>query len=276
MVRERVVIRSKEEIALSRRAGEMAAQVLAMIGEYVKPGVTTDELDRICHDFIVNELKAIPANIGYHGYPKTVCASVNHVVCHGIPGEKKLHDGDIVNIDVALIKDGWFGDTSRMYYAGKPSILGKRLVDTTYEAMLAGIRAVRPGATLGDVGYAIQSVAHREGFSIVRDYCGHGIGTTYHDDPQVLHYGRPGTGLTLRPGMIFTIEPMVNVGKPDTKQLADGWTVVTRDRSLSAQWEHMVAVTETGFEVLTQWPDGLGEYARFGTLEGSAATANAA
>ncbi|AJC22556.1 type I methionyl aminopeptidase [Pandoraea pulmonicola] len=275
MVRERVVIRSKEEIALSRRAGEMAAQVLAMIGEYVKPGVTTDELDRICHDFIVNELKAIPANIGYHGYPKTVCASVNHVVCHGIPGEKKLHDGDIVNIDVALIKDGWFGDTSRMYYAGKPSILAKRLVDTTYEAMLAGIRAVRPGATLGDVGHAIQTVAHREGFSIVRDYCGHGIGTTYHDDPQVLHYGRPGTGLTLKPGMIFTIEPMVNVGKPDTKQLADGWTVVTRDRSLSAQWEHMVAVTESGFEVLTQWPDGLGEYARYGELA-SPATADAA
>ncbi|MBN4674817.1 type I methionyl aminopeptidase [Pandoraea nosoerga] len=275
MVRERVVIRSKEEIALSRRAGEMAAQVLAMIGEYVKPGVTTDELDRLCHDFIVNELKAIPANIGYHGYPKTVCTSVNHVVCHGIPGEKKLHDGDIVNIDVALIKDGWFGDTSRMYFAGKPSILARRLVDTTYEAMLAGIRAVRPGATLGDVGYAIQTVAHREGFSIVRDYCGHGIGTTYHDDPQVLHYGRPGTGLTPKPGMIFTIEPMVNVGKPDTKQLADGWTVVTRDRSLSAQWEHMVAVTETGFEVLTQWPDGLGEYARYGELA-SPAEANAA
>jgi methionyl aminopeptidase len=282
MVRERVVIRSKEEIALSRRAGDLAAQVLAMIGEHVKPGVTTDALDRLCHDFIVDELKAIPANIGYHGYPKTVCASVNHVVCHGIPGEKTLHDGDIVNIDVALIKDGWFGDTSRMYYAGKPSILAKRLVDTTFEAMLAGIRAVRPGATLGDVGYAIQTVAHREGFSIVRDYCGHGIGTTYHDDPQVLHYGRPGTELTLRPGMIFTIEPMVNAGKPDTKQLADGWTVVTRDRSLSAQWEHMVAVTETGFEVLTQWPDGLGEYARFGsfgnlgTLDGSAGTANAA
>ncbi|MDM8357323.1 type I methionyl aminopeptidase [Pandoraea communis] len=276
MVREHVVIHSKEEIASSRRAGEMAAQVLAMLSEHVKPGVTTDELDRLCHDFIVNELKAVPANIGYHGYPKTVCASVNHVVCHGIPGEKKLHDGDIVNIDVGLIKDGWFGDTSRMYYAGKPSILAKRLVDTTYEAMLAGIRAVRPGATLGDVGYAIQSVAHREGFSIVRDYCGHGIGTTYHDDPQVLHYGRPGTGLTLRPGMIFTIEPMVNVGKPDTRQLADGWTVVTRDRSLSAQWEHMVTVTETGFEVLTQWPDGLGEYARFGTLESSAATATAA
>ncbi|MFK0376366.1 type I methionyl aminopeptidase [Pandoraea sp. NPDC090278] len=273
MVRERVVIRSNEEIALSRHAGELAAQVLAMIGEHVKPGVTTDELDRLCHDFIVNELKAIPANIGYHGYPKTVCASVNHVVCHGIPGDKKLHDGDIVNIDVALIKDGWFGDTSRMYYAGKPSIMAKRLVDTTYEAMVAGIRAVRPGATLGDVGYAIQSVAHREGFSIVRDYCGHGIGTTYHDDPQVLHYGRPGTGLTLRPGMIFTIEPMVNVGKPDTKQLADGWTVVTRDRSLSAQWEHMVAVTETGFQVLTQWPDGLGEYARYGALDGSTATA---
>ncbi|AKC71049.1 type I methionyl aminopeptidase [Pandoraea oxalativorans] len=276
MVRERVVIRSNEEIALSRRAGELAAQVLAMIGEHVKPGVTTDELDRLCHDFIVDELKAIPANIGYHGYPKTVCTSVNHVVCHGIPGDKKLHDGDIVNIDVALIKDGWFGDTSRMYYAGKPSILAKRLVDTTYEAMVAGIRAVRPGATLGDVGYAIQSVAHREGFSIVRDYCGHGIGTTYHDDPQVLHYGRPGTGLTLRPGMIFTIEPMVNVGKPDTKQLADGWTVVTRDRSLSAQWEHMVAVTQTGFQVLTPWPDGLGEYARYGALDAGGAAEKAA
>lgn len=276
MVREHVVIRSKEEVALSRHAGQLAAQVLAMIGEHVKPGVTTDELDRICHDFIVNELKAVPANIGYHGYPKTVCTSVNHVVCHGIPGDKRLHDGDIVNIDVALIKDGWFGDTSRMYYAGKPGILAKRLVDTTYEAMLAGIRAVRPGATLGDVGYAIQTVAHREGFSIVRDYCGHGIGTTYHDDPQVLHYGRPGTGLTLKPGMIFTIEPMVNAGKSDTKQLGDGWTVVTRDRSLSAQWEHMVAVTETGFEVLTQWPDGLGEYERFGSLSSSPATANAA
>ncbi|ALS61393.1 MULTISPECIES: type I methionyl aminopeptidase [Pandoraea] len=276
MVREHVVIRSKEEVALSRRAGQLAAQVLDMIGEHVKPGVTTDELDRICHDFIVHELKAVPANIGYHGYPKTVCTSVNHVVCHGIPGEKRLHDGDIVNIDVALIKDGWFGDTSRMYYAGKPGILAKRLVDTTYEAMVAGIRAVRPGATLGDVGYAIQTVAHREGFSIVRDYCGHGIGTTYHDDPQVLHYGRPGTGLTLKPGMIFTIEPMVNAGKSDTKQLGDGWTVVTRDRSLSAQWEHMVAVTETGFEVLTQWPDGLGEYERFGALSASPATANAA
>ncbi|WP_087687918.1 type I methionyl aminopeptidase [Pandoraea sp. PE-S2R-1] len=276
MVREHVVIRSKEEVALSRRAGQLAAQVLDMIGEHVKPGVTTDELDRICHDFIVHELKAVPANIGYHGYPKTVCTSVNHVVCHGIPGEKRLHDGDIVNIDVALIKDGWFGDTSRMYYAGKPGILAKRLVDTTYEAMVAGIRAVRPGATLGDVGHAIQTVAHREGFSIVRDYCGHGIGTTYHDDPQVLHYGRPGTGLTLKPGMIFTIEPMVNAGKSDTKQLGDGWTVVTRDRSLSAQWEHMVAVTETGFEVLTQWPDGLGEYERFGALGVSPATANAA
>ncbi|WP_087725221.1 type I methionyl aminopeptidase [Pandoraea sp. PE-S2T-3] len=276
MVREHVVIRSKEEVALSRRAGQLAAQVLDMIGEHVKPGVTTDELDRICHDFIVHELKAVPANIGYHGYPKTVCTSVNHVVCHGIPGEKRLHDGDIVNIDVALIKDGWFGDTSRMYYAGKPGILAKRLVDTTYEAMVAGIRAVRPGATLGDVGHAIQTVAHREGFSIVRDYCGHGIGTTYHDDPQVLHYGRPGTGLTLKPGMIFTIEPMVNAGKSDTKQLGDGWTVVTRDRSLSAQWEHMVAVTETGFEVLTQWPDGLGEYERFGALSVSPATANAA
>lgn len=256
----RVTIKSPDEIALSRRAGMLAAEVLHMIGEHVRPGVTTDELDRICHDYIVNVLQAIPANIGYHGYPKTVCASVNHVVCHGIPSDKVLKSGDIVNIDVALIKDGWFGDTSRMYFVGEPSTLARRLVNTTYEAMRAGILQVRPGATLGDVGHAIQTVAQREGFGVVREYCGHGIGQIYHDEPQVLHYGQPGQGLRLKQGMIFTIEPMINAGKAGTKQLPDGWTVVTKDRSLSAQWEHMVAVTEDGFEILTPWPDGYGEY----------------
>lgn len=255
-----VAIRSAEEIAMARRAGALAAEVLNMIAEHVKPGVTTDELDRLCHDHIVNVQQAIPANIGYHGYPKTICASVNHVICHGIPSAKQLKNGDIVNIDVALIKDGWFGDTSRMYFVGQPSTLAKRLVRTTYEAMRAGILAVRPGATLGDIGHAIQSVAHGQGFSVVREYCGHGIGRIYHDEPQVLHFGKPGEGLTLKPGMIFTIEPMINAGKATTKHLPDGWTVVTKDHSLSAQWEHMVAVTESGFEVLTHWPDGYGDY----------------
>ena len=255
-----VAIRSAEEIAMARRAGALAAEVLNMIAEHVKPGVTTDELDRLCHNHIVNVQNAIPANIGYHGYPKTICASVNHVICHGIPSAKQLKNGDIVNIDVALIKDGWFGDTSRMYFVGQPSTLAKRLVRTTYEAMRAGILAVRPGATLGDIGHAIQSVAHGQGFSVVREYCGHGIGRIYHDEPQVLHFGEPGEGLTLKPGMIFTIEPMINAGKATTKHLPDGWTVDTKDHSLSAQWEHMVAVTESGFEVLTHWPDGYGDY----------------
>ena len=255
-----VSIRSADEIAMARRAGALAADVLNMIAEHVKPGVTTDELDRLCHNHIVNVQNAIPANIGYHGYPKTICASVNHVICHGIPSAKQLKNGDIVNIDVALIKDGWFGDTSRMYFVGQPSTLAKRLVRTTYEAMRAGILAVRPGATLGDIGHAIQSVAHGQGFSVVREYCGHGIGRIYHDEPQVLHFGKPGEGLTLKPGMIFTIEPMINAGKATTKHLPDGWTVVTKDHSLSAQWEHMVAVTESGFEVLTHWPDGYGDY----------------
>ena len=255
-----VAIRSADEIAMARRAGVLAADVLNMVAEHVKPGVTTDELDRLCHDHIVNVQQAIPANIGYHGYPKTICASVNHVICHGIPSAKQLKNGDIVNIDVALIKDGWFGDTSRMYFVGQPSTLAKRLVRTTYEAMRAGILAVRPGATLGDIGHAIQTVAHGQGFSVVREYCGHGIGRIYHDEPQVLHFGKPGEGLTLKPGMIFTIEPMINAGKATTKHLPDGWTVVTKDHSLSAQWEHMVAVTESGFEVLTHWPDGYGDY----------------
>jgi len=256
----RVTIRSESEIAMARRAGMLAADVLQMIAGHVRPGVTTDELDRLCHDYIVNVQQAVPANIGYHGYPKTVCASVNHVICHGIPSDKALKNGDILNIDVAIIKDGWFGDTSRMFFVGEPGILAKRLVRTTYEAMRAGIQQVRPGATLGDVGHAIQTVAHREGFSVVREYCGHGIGQIYHDEPQVMHVGRPGEGLTLKPGMVFTIEPMINAGKAAVKHLPDGWTVVTKDRSLSAQWEHMVAVTESGFEILTPWPDGYGDY----------------
>jgi len=271
--KSQVPIHSQADIAMARRAGALAAEVLQMIGEHVKAGVSTDELDQICHDYIVNVLQAVPANVGYHGYPKTICASVNHVICHGIPSAKRLNAGDIVNIDVALIKDGWFGDSSRMYFVGKPSILAKRLVRTTYEAMRAGILAVRPGATLGDVGHAIQTVAHREGFSVVREYCGHGIGQVYHDEPQVLHYGRPGTGLKLEPGMIFTIEPMINAGRAETSQLPDGWTVVTKDRSLSAQWEHMVVVTESGFEVLTPWPDGYGEYPAIESVTQSAIAA---
>ena len=260
MVASKAVIRSEVEIAMARRAGGLAADVLEMIGQHVKPGVTTDELDRLCHDFIVDVQRAIPANIGYHGYPKTVCTSVNHVICHGIPSAKRLKNGDIINIDVAIIKDGWYGDTSRMYFVGEPGTLARRLVRTTYEAMCAGILAVRPGATLGDVGHAIQTVAHREGFSVVREYCGHGIGQVYHDEPQVLHFGRPGEGLKLEPGMVFTIEPMINAGKAEIKHLPDGWTVVTKDHSLSAQWEHTVVVTESGFEVLTPWPDGYGDY----------------
>jgi methionyl aminopeptidase len=256
----KVEIKSAADIAMLRISGGLAADVLRMIGEHVKPGVTTNQLDKLCHDYIVDVLHAVPINIGYHGFPKTICTSVNHVICHGIPSDKVLKDGDIINIDVALTKDGWHGDTSRMYYVGQPSILAKRLVETTYEAMRAAILAVKPGGTLGDVGYAIQSVAHREGFSIVREYCGHGIGRIYHEDLQVLHYGQPGAGLKLQTGMVFTIEPMINAGKRHSKELADGWTVVTKDHSLSAQWEHMVAVTETGFEVLTPWPDGYGDY----------------
>ncbi|WP_275260793.1 type I methionyl aminopeptidase [Citrobacter portucalensis] len=260
-MRKRSLIKSPAEIAMARAAGALAAEVLHMISAHVKPGVTTEELDRLCHDHIVNVQRAVPGNVGYHGFPKTVCTSVNHVVCHGIPSAQKvLKKGDIVNIDIAVVKDGWFGDTSRMYFVGEPGPLARRLVDTTYEAMCAGIRAVRPGATLGDVGHAIQTVAHRERFSVVREYCGHGIGQVYHDEPQVLHYGSPGQGLLLEEGMVFTIEPMLNAGKREVKQLPDGWTVVTRDHSLSAQWEHMVAVTAEGFEVLTPWPEGTGAY----------------
>ncbi|MEZ5463745.1 MAG: type I methionyl aminopeptidase [Lysobacteraceae bacterium] len=250
-----VTIKTPEQIEKMRVAGRMVAEVLEMIGEYVQPGVTTEELDVRCHDFIVNELKAIPANVGYKGFPATSCTSVNNVICHGIPSPAKiLKDGDIINIDVTVIKDGWHGDHSRMFVAGEPSVLAKRLVEVTREAMWRGIRAVKPGATLGDVGHAIQTYAESERFSVVREYCGHGIGQIYHEDPQVLHYGRPGAGLKLEKGMTFTIEPMVNAGARHTRLLPDGWTVVTKDRSLSAQWEHTIAVTDDGAEVLTRIP----------------------
>jgi methionyl aminopeptidase len=246
-----VTIKSPEEQQRMREAGHAAAQVLDMIGPHVQPGVTTDELDRRCHDYITGELKAVPAPLNYKGFPKSICTSVNHVVCHGIPGGKKLRKGDIINIDITVIKDGFHGDTSRMFYVGEPSVLARRLTDTAREAMLEGIRQVRPGARLGDIGHAIQKYAEARGFSVVREYCGHGIGRIFHEDPQVLHYGTPGTGLALEPGMTFTIEPMINAGGPDVRLLPDGWTVVTRDHSLSAQWEHTVLVTPEGVEVLT-------------------------
>lgn len=257
----KVVIKTEQDIEKLRISGRLAAEVLAMIGEYVKPGITTGELDRICHEFIVNTLKVIPANIGYYGYTKSTCISPNEVICHGIPSDKIiLKEGDIINIDVAIIKDGYFGDTSRMYYVGEVSPKAKKLVETTYAAMVAGIHAVKPNATLGDIGHAIQTVAEKEGYSIVREYCGHGIGKVYHEQPSVVHYGTPGLGLALKKGMVFTIEPMVNLGKPHVKELADGWTVVSVDGSWSAQWEHMVAVTDTGFELLTLWPEGTGNF----------------
>jgi methionine aminopeptidase type I len=235
-----------------REAGRLAAEVLDMIGEHVKPGVTTDELDRLCHDHIVQVQQAVPANLNYRGFPKTICTSVNHVVCHGIPNDRRLKNGDIINIDVTVIRDGFHGDTSRMYFVGKPLPHAQRLVEGCFEAMWQGIRCVRPGARLGDIGHAIQRSTESQSFTVVREYCGHGIGRIYHEDPQVLHYGKPGTGLELRAGMTFTIEPMINAGKRDVKLLPDGWTVVTRDHSLSAQWEHTVLVTGDGFEVLTQ------------------------
>jgi methionyl aminopeptidase len=252
----KIILKSKNDIAKMRVAGRLAADVLEMIQEHVVPGVTTEELDRICNEYIRKVQKATPANVGYHGFPKTLCTSTNSVVCHGIPTTKEvLKDGDIVNIDVTVIKDGWHGDTSRMYYAGTPSPEAKRLVDVTFDAMMAGINTVRPGARLGDVGHAIQTVAENAGFTIVEEYCGHGIGRVYHEDLQVLHYGRPNTGLLLKEGMTFTIEPMVNAGAADVKLLPDGWTVLTADGSLSAQWEHMLAVTSNGVEILTPWPE---------------------
>jgi methionyl aminopeptidase len=253
--RDDILIKSPDQIAQARVAAQLAADVLTMIVPYVKAGVTTEYLDQICNDYIVKVQQVTPANVGYGGFPATVCTSVNEVICHGIPSPKRiLRDGDIINIDVAVIKDGWHGDTSRMYYVGQPSKQAARLVDVTYQAMWAGIRAVKPGATLGDVGHAIQTVAESAGYSVVRDYCGHGIGLVYHEEPEVRHYGKPGQGMTLQPGMLFTIEPMINAGKPHSRELPDGWTVVTQDRSLSAQWEHMVVVTDSGYEVLTLAP----------------------
>ena len=250
-----VTIKTAEQIEKMRIAGRLAADVLEMIAPHVKPGVSTEELDALCHDYIVNVQQAVPANVGYKGFPKTICTSVNHVICHGIPSPGKvLKDGDIVNIDVTVIKDGWHGDTSRMYYAGKPDVRAQRLCTVTFEAMMLGIGVVRPGATLGDIGNAIQKHVEGNGFSVVREYCGHGIGQIYHEDPQVLHYGHRGQGLRLEKGMTFTVEPMVNAGKPQTRLLPDGWTVVTRDHSLSAQWEHTVTVTDDGVEILTPWP----------------------
>ncbi len=250
-----VTLKTPEEIAKMRVAGRLAADVLVMIAPQVQAGITTDELDRLCHDYIVNTQRAIPAPLNYHGFPKSICTSVNHVVCHGIPGDKRLKDGDIINIDVTVIKDEFHGDTSMMLYVGKPSINAKRVCDISRECMYIGIRKVRPGARLGDIGHAIQQHAESHNCSVVREYCGHGIGRKFHDEPQVLHYGTPGTGMILEAGMTFTVEPMINVGKRQVKLLPDGWTVITKDRSLSAQWEHTVLVTETGYEVLTRRPE---------------------
>jgi methionyl aminopeptidase len=252
-----IIYKSPAEQQKMREAGQAAAEVLTMIGPQVRAGISTDELNRICHDYIVNRLGCIPAPLHYGGtpdrppFPKSICTSVNHVVCHGIPGPKVLKKGDVVNIDVTVIKDGWHGDTSRMFIVGEGSIAARRLCQITYEAMWRGIAKVRPGARLGDIGHAIQTFVENAGYSVVREFCGHGIGRKFHEEPQVLHYGRPGTLDELVPGMVFTIEPMVNAGRREIKEMPDGWTIVTRDRSLSAQWEHTVAVTDTGYEILT-------------------------
>jgi methionyl aminopeptidase len=239
-----------------RQAGRLAAQVLDMIGAHVQPGVATAELDAICHDYITGTLGAIPAPLNYRGFPKSICTSVNHVVCHGIPGERVLKKGDIVNIDITVIKDGWHGDTSRMFYVGEPTVIGRRVSEVSHEAMRRGIEMVRPGVRLGDIGHVIQSYVEAANCSVVREYCGHGIGREFHEDPQVLHYGKPGSGMELVPGMTFTIEPMVNAGKRHVRLLPDNWTVVTKDHSLSAQWEHTLLVTEDGHEVLTLGASG--------------------
>lgn len=239
-----------------RRAGRLAAETLDMIVPHVVPGVTTDELDRICHDFIVSH-GAVPAPLNYRGFPKSICTSINHVVCHGIPGDRAIKDGDIMNIDITVILDGWHGDTSRMFYVGDVKLKARRLCDITYEAMMRGIAAAKPGARLGDIGHAIQTYAESMRCSVVRDFCGHGLGRVFHDAPNVLHYGEPGTGQELREGMFFTIEPMINLGKYDVKLLSDGWTAVTRDRSLSAQFEHSVGITADGVEIFTASPKGL-------------------
>jgi methionyl aminopeptidase len=246
-----VTIKSAEEIERMRVAGRLAAEVLEMIAPHVVAGITTNALDQLCHDYIVNVQKAIPAPLNYRGFPKSICTSVNHQVCHGIPGERQLRNGDIINIDITVIKDGYHGDTSQMFCIGKPSIQAQRVVDVAHAALYLGIAQVRPGATLGDIGHAIQHYAEAQRCSVVREYCGHGIGKVFHEDPQVLHYGRPGTGLRLEPGMCFTIEPMINAGQRFTRLLADGWTAVTKDHSPSAQWEHTLLVTPDGCEILT-------------------------
>jgi methionyl aminopeptidase len=252
-----VTLKTPEEIEKMRTAGRLASEVLDFIAPYVKPGVTTGKLNDLCHTYMVGEQGTIPAPLnyappGYKPFPKSICTSVNHQVCHGIPGDRVLKPADVLNIDVTVIKDGFHGDSSRMYYVGAPSIQARRLCDTTYECMWIGIANVRPGSRLGDIGAAIQAHAEKNGFSVVREFCGHGIGRKFHEDPQVLHYGKAGTGLQLEPGMTFTVEPMINAGKPAIRELADGWTIVTKDHSLSAQWEHTVLVTETGYDVLTR------------------------
>jgi methionyl aminopeptidase len=249
-----IILKSPEEIEAMRVAGQLAGEVLRMIAGHVQPGISTGELDTICHEYITGTQQAIPAPLNYKGFPKSICTSVNNVVCHGIPGDKKLKDGDIINIDITVIKDGWHGDTSKMFQVGKPSVRGARISEVAYQSMVCGIEMLAPGLRLGDIGHAIQRYAEGRSCSVVREYCGHGIGRGFHEDPQVLHYGRPGTGEVLVPGMVFTIEPMVNVGRRETRLLPDGWTVVTRDRSLSAQWEHTIAITDDGYDVLTRLP----------------------
>jgi len=251
-----VSIKTPQEIEKMRVACRLAGEVLDYIAPYVEAGVTTGELDRLCHDYMVNVQQCIPAPLnyapsGHNPYPKSICTSINHQVCHGVPGDKKLKNGDIVNIDITTIKDGWHGDTSRMFCVGDASIQARRLCDVSYQAMWRGIRTVRPGAHLGDIGHAIQSFVEPLGYSVVREFCGHGLGRNFHEEPQVLHYGKPGAGLKLEQGMTFTIEPMINAGKAAIKQLGDGWTIVTKDHSLSAQWEHTIVVTSDGFDVLT-------------------------
>ncbi|MFT8474297.1 MAG: type I methionyl aminopeptidase [Acetobacter orientalis] len=253
--RHGIVLYNEQDFEGLRAAGRLAAATLDMITPYVQPGVTTEELNQRIHDYTL-ENNAIPATLNYRGYPKSCCISINHVVCHGIPSEKRLQEGDIVNIDVTSILDGWYGDTSRMFFVGKVPVKAAKLVKTTYDSMMRGIEVVRPGATLGDIGHAIQTLAEANRYSVVRDFCGHGIGRTFHAEPTVLHYGRPGDGMKLKAGMVFTIEPMLNIGRPDVKILDDEWTAVTRDRSLSAQFEHMLGVTETGYEIFTLSPAG--------------------
>jgi methionyl aminopeptidase len=238
-----------------RKAGRLAAAALDFIAPHVRPGVATGELDRLCHEFIVGH-GAVPAPLGYRGFPKSICTSINHVVCHGIPSEKPLRDGDIVNIDVTFLLDGWHGDSSRMYAAGELKRAAERLIEVTYECLMRGVAAIQPGGRMGDIGYAIQSYAESQRCSVVRDFCGHGVGRAFHEPPNVLHYGQMGEGQEIKPGMIFTVEPMINIGRPHVKLLSDGWTAVTRDRSLSAQFEHTVGITQTGVEIFTLSPSG--------------------